>query len=72
MEDSDCLREHCLLTRRYYLAQGCAAAAAWSASPLAATSTGGRWGLTVKTDPESSPRPRGVEKGAHLVLGDDG
>ncbi|MBM3496695.1 MAG: hypothetical protein FJX72_20600, partial [Armatimonadetes bacterium] len=36
MEDSDHLREHCQLARRYFLQLGCAAAAAWSASPLAA------------------------------------
>ena len=35
---SDSLREHCQLTRRYFLQLGCAAAAAWSASPLAAAS----------------------------------
>ena len=38
MGDSDYLREHCQLTRRYFFQLGCAAAAAWSASPLAAAS----------------------------------
>ena len=36
MGGSDHLREHCQLTRRYFVQLGCAAAAAWSASPLAA------------------------------------
>ena len=38
MGDFDHLREHCQLTRRYFFQLGCAAAAAWSASPLAAAS----------------------------------
>ena len=38
MGDFDPLREHCQLTRRYFFQIGCAAAAAWSASPLAAAS----------------------------------
>lgn len=36
MRDSEHLSEHCQLTRRYFVQLGCAAAAAWSASPLAA------------------------------------
>lgn len=36
MEQLDRVREHCLLARRYFLQLGVAAAAAWSASPLAA------------------------------------
>ena len=38
MGHSDHLREHRQLTRRYFFQLGCAAAAAWSASPLAAAS----------------------------------
>ena len=38
MGNLDHLREHCQLTRRYFFQLGCAAAAAWSASPLAAAS----------------------------------
>ena len=38
MGDFDHLREHCQLTRRYFFQLGCAAAAAWNASPLAAAS----------------------------------
>ncbi len=37
---SDVLREHCRLTRRYFMQLGGAAAAAWTASPLAAASAG--------------------------------
>ena len=41
MEKSDqCLAEHCELTRRYFFQLGGVAAAAWSASPLAAAAAG--------------------------------
>lgn len=36
----DCAREHCHLTRRYFFGLGGAAAAAWTASPLAAADSG--------------------------------
>jgi hypothetical protein len=36
MHDFDQLRDHCHLTRRYFLQLGSLAAAAWNASPLAA------------------------------------
>ncbi len=39
MGNFDQLRDHCHLTRRYFLQLGSLAAAAWNASPLAAASS---------------------------------